>query len=191
MATKTIILVRHGQYLSKPSEKLTTLGRKQAVLAGRRLKQMKFHKIHFSTMPRAKETAEIITRTMGYGRKLHGSADLHECLPGFPKKERKKHGHTDEKVFRKDKRQADRAYKEIFTFSKTNRTELVVCHGNIIRYFLCKTLGIDTELWLKLDIKQCGITVITLEDSKKYRRKARVVTHNDVGHIPLKMQTFL
>lgn len=188
MAIKTIFLLRHGQYKKKPSEVLTTLGRKQATLAGKRLKEIKFFKIHFSTMPRARETAEIVKKTMGYRKKIHGSDFLHECVPGFPKKLRKKHGFTDQKKLKADKRQADRAYRDIFTFSKGKRNELVVCHGNIIRYFLCKALGVDTEVWRKLDIKQCGITIIELNSKT---RSIGIIAHNDIGHIPLKMQTFL
>jgi serine/threonine-protein phosphatase PGAM5 len=188
MAIKMILLLRHGQYKNKPSEQLTALGRKQAALAGKRLKGMKIHKIHFSTMPRAKETAEIVIKNMGYKKKPHSSEFLRECVPGFPKKFRKKHGFTDVKKLKKDKLQADRGYRDVFTFSKSRRTELVVCHGNIIRYFLCKALGIDTDSWRRLDIKQCGLTVIQL-DSKT--RMAKIISHNDVGHIPLKMQTFM
>lgn len=188
MAIKTIFLLRHGQYKKNPTEVLTPLGRKQAKLAGKRLKEIQFHKIHFSTMPRARETAEIVQKAMGYRKKMHGSDFLHECVPGFPKKLRKKHGFTDEKKLNADKRQANRAYRDIFTFSKSKRSELVVCHGNIIRYFLCKALGVDTEIWRKLDIKQCGITIIELNSKK---RSIGIIAHNDIGHIPLKMQTFL
>lgn len=188
MALKTLILLRHGQYQKEPSEQLTPLGRKQAVLAGKRLKNMKFDKIHFSTLPRARATAEIVQKTMGHKKKLHGSDFLHECVPGFPKKLRKKYGHTDEKKLLRHKRQADRAYRDIFTFSKVNRSELVVCHGNIIRYFLCKALGVDTDAWRRLDIQQCGITVIQLNSKK---RSISIISHNDVGHIPFKMQTFI
>lgn len=188
MAIKTIFLLRHGQYKKDPNEVLTDLGRKQAMLAGKRLKDIRFKKIHFSTLPRARETAEIVRKTMGYRKKLHGSDYLHECVPGFPKKLRKKYGHTDEKKLSANKRQADRAYRDIFTFSKSSRSELVVCHGNIIRYFFCKALGTDTEAWSKLDIKQCGITIIQLNSKT---RSISIIAHNDIGHIPLKMQTFV
>lgn len=188
MAIKRIILVRHGQYKKEPSEVLTPLGRKQAKFAGKRLKEISFHVFHHSTMPRAQETAAIICKAMGYKKPLLGSQVLHECVPGFPKKLRKKHGFTDEKKLKKDKRQADRAYKKLFTYSPRNRVELVVCHGNIIRYFICKALGVDTECWRRFDIKQCGISIVELDSKKK---SIKVISHNDVGHIPLKMQTFM
>lgn len=188
MAIKTIFLLRHGQYQKTPTEILTGLGRKQALLTGKRLKTIKLHKIYFSTLPRAQETAEIVRKTIGYRKKMYGSDLLHECVPGFAKRLRKEYGYTDEKKLARHLRQANRAYRNIFTFSKTHRAELVVCHGNIIRYFLCKALGIDTEGWLKFDIKQCGITIIQL-DSK--RHSISIISHNDIGHIPAKMQTFM
>ena len=139
-------------------------------------------------MPRAQETAAIVTKTMGYRKKLYGSDLLHECVPGFPKKLRKKHGYSDLKKLKKDKLQLDQIYKDIFTFSKKNRTELVVCHGNVIRYLLCKALKIDTETWTRFDIKQCGISMIELNSKT---RSMKIIAHNDVGHIPHKLQTFI
>ena len=45
-----------------------------------------------------------------------------------------------------------------------------------------------TDQWLDLDIKQCGICEINLKSETK---KMQLISHNDVGHIPLKMQTFI
>ena len=75
-ATRTLILIRHGQYehWHDDSEKrtLTELGREQAQLTGERLRSLgeKFDMIHYSTMPRATETADIISK----------------CLPDIPTK---------------------------------------------------------------------------------------------------------
>lgn len=73
-ATRTLILIRHGQYehWQDDSDKrtLTDLGREQARLTGERLRSLgeKYDMIHFSTMPRATETADIISK----------------CLPDIP-----------------------------------------------------------------------------------------------------------
>jgi broad specificity phosphatase PhoE len=60
----TSLLLRHGQYKKEPLETLTTLGMKQARLAGRRLREYSISEIHHSTMPRARETAEIIKKML-------------------------------------------------------------------------------------------------------------------------------
>lgn len=186
MAIKTIILLRHGQYESKPVQRLTALGRQQAVLAGKRLAQYSITKIYSSNMPRAQETARIVNRRLK--KSLEESELLCECVPGFPMKERKKHGFTDAKKLARAKKQADQAFKKFFQFSKTSQTELLVCHGNIIRYLICKSLGIETDTWTKFDIKQCGLCIVELDSKTK---KMMVITHGDVGHIPLKLQSFM
>lgn len=185
---KTLIFLRHGQYQTKPTEKLTALGRKQAQLAGRRLGEFKINKIYVSTMPRAIETSKIVLKKFSRLLKPESCDLLQECVPGFPLKLRKIYGHTNLAKLKKGKAQADKAYKKYFTFSKKMRTELLVCHGNIIRYFVCKALGVDTDTWVKLDIKQCGITIIILDSENN---SVSLITHNDIGHIPVKMQTFI
>lgn len=69
-ASRTLILIRHGQYVWDPHDHdkriLTELGRKQAAVTGQRLKELghSYTTLHFSTMPRATETADIIMRSL-------------------------------------------------------------------------------------------------------------------------------
>ena len=69
-ASRTLILIRHGQYVWDPHDPdkriLTPLGRKQAALTGERLKELghSYLTLHYSTMPRATETAQIIMQTL-------------------------------------------------------------------------------------------------------------------------------
>ena len=192
MAKKTIILVRHGQYhpaLEKELERLTTLGRKQAKYAGKRLKEIKIDRIVHSTMPRAVETAAIIKKELGFRGVVDSCDTLRECVPGFPEKLRKKFGHTDVEKLAKSEAQLEKAYKKYFKKPKKDTVEVVVCHGNVIRYLVCKVLGIDTLTWMKLDILQCGMSVVVLRS--KGAHHAILLSHNDVGHIPIKQRTFL
>lgn len=192
MAKKTIILVRHGQYhqaTDNELERLTKLGRKQAKYASKRLKDEKIDRIVHSTMPRAIETASIIKKELGYKRKLESCDSLCECVPGFPKELRKEFGFTDEKKLKLHKAQADRAFKKYFQSPKKNSVEVLVCHGNIIRYLICRLLEIDTLTWRKLDIQQCGISIIEVRSSGPNPKV--VLSHNDVGHIPKNERTFV
>lgn len=198
MATKTLILVRHGQYLVDrdaegkripTSERLTTLGRKQAKLAGRRLRENKIDRIIHSSMPRAIETASIIKEQLAYRGKSSQCHHLRECVPGFPKKLRKRYGHTNVKNLNADKAQVERAFKKYFKPSRKDSVEVLVCHGNVIRYLVCRAMGIDTESWMSMDILQCGISVIRLKSKGDHR--SIVLSHNDIGHIPMKDRTFI
>lgn len=193
MGTKTLILVRHGQYIqasSSEKERLTKLGRLQAKYAGKRLAERpKIHRIIHSTMPRACETAAIIKKELKYRGSFLQESNLQECVPGYPLKWRKKKGYTDNKKLKKAKQQADAAFKKYFKSSRQDSLDVLVCHGNIIRYLICKTLGIDTDKWCLMDIKQCSISIVEIR-SRGDRRKV-VMSHNDVGHIPYSQRTFL
>lgn len=69
-ASRTLILIRHGQYVWDPLDPdkriLTELGRKQAAITAQRLKDLghSYAILHYSTMPRATETAHIIMETV-------------------------------------------------------------------------------------------------------------------------------
>ena len=64
--------------------------------------------------------------------------------------------------------------------------DVLVCHGNIIRWTLMRTVGSDTKNWLNLDAANCGLTVIAVRPDGT----ARLVTYSDVGHIPWEKQTW-
>ena len=185
---KTIILLRHGQYISGDSERLTALGRKQARCVGRRLKDFDIDSVVVSTMPRAQETARIALKSSKHKIAKFESTDLlRECIPGFPEKLRieKKLKKTS---LNKQKKALDEGFERYFTFSKKKTTQLIVCHGNVIRYFVCRALGIPTLKWVRMDIKQCGLSIIQLDMKTG---EMSLIAHNDVGHISVKDQTFV
>lgn len=192
MSKKTIILVRHGQYHSasdKELERLSNLGRQQAKYAARRLKEIEIDRICSSTMPRAIETAALIKRVLNYKGKTSSCEKLNECVPGFPKLLRKKYGHTDTKKLKLHQAQAEAAYKKHFKAPKKDSTEILVCHGNMIRYLICRLLEIDSDKWIQMDILQCSISTIQIR-SKGHNRRV-LLSFNEIGHIPKSKRTFL
>ena len=192
MATRTIILVRHGQYHPAKDgelERLTTLGRKQAALVGKRLRENKIDRIVHSTMPRAVETAAIIKKQLAYGDEFASCDTLRECTPGWPEHLRKKFGYTDVKKLNSAQAQLDKAFKKYFKRPRKDSVEVLVCHGNVIRYLVCKSLGIETLKWREMDILQGAISVIKI--SSKGTNRSILLSHNDVGHIPKTLRTFL
>ncbi len=40
--------------------------------------------------------------------------------------------------------------------------EIIVCHANVIRYFLCRALQIPPEAWLRLCTFNCSLTYLTV-----------------------------
>jgi len=63
---------------------------------------------------------------------------------------------------------------------------VLVCHNNIIRYFVCRALQLPPEAWLRLKGDNCAITEIVVYPN------GRVSLHRfgDTGHLPIDMQTY-
>jgi len=53
--------------------------------------------------------------------------------------------------------------------------EVLVCHGIILRCFVCCALAINVDTWGKLNIDHCGISAMR-----------RLLTHNETGCLPPK-----
>ncbi len=176
------MLVRHGQYDEHDTGKLTPFGRKQASVTARAFEGMRIDSVVSSTLIRAKETAEIIAEHIGYETVTH-SALLCECVPTMlPASLRVK---VDPDHVRQDRERADRAYERFFRPSPRPRTDLVICHGNIIRFFACRALGVQPRAWIKMQSLHCGITEISVLPNGE----TRLASYNDTGHLPRHMRT--
>jgi serine/threonine-protein phosphatase PGAM5 len=53
----------------------------------------------------------------------------------------------------------ERSYEDEDTY------DLVVCHGNVIRYFVCRALQLPPERWLRLATYNCGMTHLAISAS--------------------------
>lgn len=59
--------------------------------------------------------------------------------------------------------------------------QVVVCHANLIRFFLCRAMGIDpTGRWGHFEINHCGVTRIDVSE----HRPLKIVSVNETGHLP-------
>jgi serine/threonine-protein phosphatase PGAM5 len=197
MAQRMLFLIRHGQYESTPDDGelgglLTDLGKQQAQVVGAALSGLNLSAIHCSSMRRAEETAQIISQ-------LTPTLDptptrlLWELIPTIPP-------HLEE-VFQvmaaqnpyfniedvlQNREYADQAFDTFFRPSNNSADNLaLVCHGNIIRYFVCLSLGINPDKWSDMYINHCSLTSILVEPNGN-----RVLTsYNETGHLPKHMKT--
>jgi len=188
--TRILILVRHGQYDHHDKRGpvkgrgLVDLGREQTKLLSERLLRegWTFDSMHVSTFRRARETADILAETLHM--KPNVVADLSECTPGTRRQD------VMEDLERGEaeacEAQLDRVRHRFFRPARGKEgRDLLVCHGNVIRYLVCAALGVDTEAWLEMRIANTGITEIEIKPDGD----TRVVTFNDVGHLPPEMRS--
>ncbi len=178
MGTRTILLLRHGDYEASGIGVLTPVGRDQASATAKFLADLDFDAIWSSTLPRARETAALVvserTEKVRLTRLLREG--MYTKVKGYP---------VPASERREDRVRAEAAYSKFFRTSRTNRTELFVCHGNLIRYFVCRALNVPISKWLRMTTNHCSLTRILIRDSGA----VRVVSYNETGHLPQSLVT--
>lgn len=190
---RTLYLIRHGEYDHEDQRDpeigkgLVPLGIAQARLVAARLLSLpvEMTSLHSSTMTRARETAQVIGADFPH-LELRQSRLLRECTPATRREDIMKElapGEAEECEER-----LDRAFAEFFAPSMGGEQhEIIVCHGNVIRYFVTRVLEVDTESWLTMAIGNCSLTAVRINaDGAR-----KLLTFADVGHIPPNMQTGL
>eukprot|EP01134_Creolimax_fragrantissima_P007195 CFRG7195T1 len=190
---RNIYLVRHGQYVMEENDedcKLTPLGREQAMITGKRINTLtyKLNKLYFSTMTRATETANFIMEELDTKPESESCDMSREGCPIRPEPD--VWGTPTEADFFEDGARIEAAFRKYFyrpdADQKDISHEMIVCHGNVIRYFVCRALQVPPEFWLRMSVANCSITHVAISASGRVSVRAL----GDVGHVPSDKQTF-
>lgn len=190
---RTIYLIRHGDY-NQSDEKdefvgneLNSLGVAQAKLLSSRLKSMsvEFSSLTSSTMTRARQTAMLINEDFPELKLIQDSL-ICECTPPTWRKDIMAEVDTTEKEL--CVANIESSFKKYFIPSpdENDRHDLIVCHGNVIRYLVTKVLKVDTMSWLQMSITNCSLTIIRVKPDGTMK----LDTFSDYGHLPENMRTF-
>jgi serine/threonine-protein phosphatase PGAM5 len=181
--THTLYLIRHGAYVADRNADpqlgpgLTALGVAQARLIAARLSGagVTFDSMTSSTLQRARDTAAVMHETLS-SVPVAQSPLLRECMPPvFESVE----GEAAERAA--CAKQLDQAFAEFFTPAKNaNRNDILVAHGNVIRYLVMKALQADSRAWLGMTVAHASLTVIRVQADGSIK----VLAVGDSGHIP-------
>ena len=190
--SRTIYLIRHGEYNSEDErdpdvgKELLPLGIAQTRLLSARLRSMgiEFNSLTSSTMTRARQTAALINEDFPE-LVLKQSRLIRECTP--PTWRDDIMADESETDLNECVENIEKAFEEYFIPSQDekDRHDIIVCHGNVIRYFVTRVLNIDTMAWLQMTIGNCSLTIVKI----KPNGSIKLVSFNDLGHIPTNMQT--
>lgn len=194
MGTRTLYLVRHGQQAATrdPGAEednlgtgLTRLGIQQARAVARRLQEVPLSMIHTSTLRRAAQTARAIAAAWP-NVPVTATDDLWEAMPAVPVGVPTGLAASFSRQVGEDAARIRAAFTTYFQPSAdVDLNEVIVCHGNLIRYFACRVLHVPAAAWASMMIHHCGLTVIKIEeDGRRF-----LVSHNDVGHLPPELRT--
>ncbi len=187
-----VYLVRHGLYDADSTvvddtrgNGLNARGHDQARLTGERLASLPVHIDRFvsSTYLRAAQTADDI------GAILHRTPErdslLHECTPDSDR--------PDINATATDAERAACAANLEAAWAKYMRPspdadahDVLVCHGNVIRWFVTQALRVDPKLWLHFTIGNGSITALVVRPDGGIQ----IAAYSDTGHIPVDRQSW-
>lgn len=190
MAYRTIYLIRHGQYDPEVEEKplgsrLTEVGKEQSKRTAEFLSGIPLTGIHSSTSTRAVETAGYIAARHPY-LKLQQSDLLREITPPLPYLALKHLKDIKPEKIREDQRQAEAAFSKYFIpAGEDDEYEAIVCHGNVIRYFICRILQVSPLIWMNFEIYNCSISAVEID----IHGSAILLSYNESGHLPEELKT--
>lgn len=145
-----IFLIRHGHTEIKNGEaRLSKIGILQSKELSKKLRKLEIGKVYTSNLMRSKETVKEYTDAFVEDKRLR---EVYRVLIGGPEKEGTSLNREIE-----DKKRADEFFDEIL---KEEGNIILFCHGNIIRYFLNKVLKSKENLWDKLVIDDCSVSIV-------------------------------
>jgi serine/threonine-protein phosphatase PGAM5 len=189
LGTRTLILVRHGQYNAERGGVLTDLGRQQARKTAEWLAQhldgQRIDALWSSTLPRAKETAAIVAGGLPASAFTGkpGARAVGVLREGMYTKVKGYETTASERL--EDRARADAAYARFFRSTRSDRLEIVVCHGNLIRYLVCRAIDVPVGRWTRLNSHHCAVTRVLVRDTGAIR----VVSYNETAHLPPQLVT--
>ncbi|KAK3927374.1 Serine/threonine-protein phosphatase PGAM5, mitochondrial [Frankliniella fusca] len=192
-ATRHLLLIRHGQYNMEGKNDrervLTDIGIQQAKVTGDRLVTLNFpyQSMIRSTMTRAQQTGDYILTRMKPGSVAIKDDKLLE--EGSPYPTEPSNGWRPEvNVFQSGSR-IEAAFRNYFHRAdyrqKEDSFDIIVCHANVIRYFVCRALQLPPEAWLRMSLNHASITWISIRPSGLVGLQYL----GDSGHLPLELLT--
>lgn len=203
-AVRVLILVRHGQYNlsgSQDSERyLTPLGEEQADRTGKRLAEIVKHynsnakkydlSFIMSSMTRATQTAQIIAKHF----ETEGAPDscnlIREGAPCEPVPSASSIWDPEPHLFFEEGARIEAGFRKYFhradPSQKDNSVQVMVCHGNVIRYFVCRALQLPPQAWLRFSLPNGSFTTVTIQPTGR----VSVSGLGEVGHFPTDKLSF-
>ena len=175
MCTRTLLFIRHGDYYKEGPKKghLNQEGTDQSHWAGKRLNELMkndlvINRFIISTMPRAKETYQLMAKHFSAHHKIDKVftdtvTEGYPCVPD-PKAGIKRPSH----VLFQDSTRLESAFRKLFyrpQSSDESTYEVVVCHANLIRYFVMRALQLPKQAWLRFELHNASFTEITISNT--------------------------
>jgi serine/threonine-protein phosphatase PGAM5 len=190
MAYRYLYLVRHGQFDHRKAQngdgELTKLGKRQARLTVKVFKPVNVSSIHVSSMRRTLQTAAPLIKAYPEVE-AQRARRLWECVPPVAPAVRETFfPQLRPGDFAAFQERADKVFDAYFKPTRgSDKHDILVTHGNLIRYLVCRAIEVNPETWVNMSSYNCGVTRMVVYPSGY----VSLVAYNEVGHLPPEMHT--
>jgi len=190
MAHRTLYLVRHGQY--DPEDKssplgggLTAVGLEQVCCTAELFAQVPVNAIFTSRLTRAVETARLIAARHA-GLEIREIEHLKEISPPLPYLALKWMKDQPVRKITRERKNLEKVFNQLFKpAGSKDEYEVVICHGNVIRYFACRVLQVPPAVWMSMEIYNASITSVEID---RYGNSI-LLSYNESGHLSERLKT--
>lgn len=193
--THYIYLVRHGEHVDAEhgidDGPLSPRGQRQAELIADRLSGLPLDAVWHSPLLRAAETARAIAARLPSVDPVP-SALLFDCVPSGMTEETPGayepfFGSISDAEIEAGAAQMSDAVGEFLRRRNGDVHEVLITHNFVISWFVREVLGAPDWRWMTLNQAHCGLSVI----AQKQGRPWTLMSHNDLGHLPMELRTGL
>lgn len=193
--THYIYLVRHGEHQDAEygidDGPLSPRGQRQAELIADRLSGLPLDAVWHSPLLRATETARAVAERLP-SVTPEPSALLFDCVPtgmteDVPSVYEPFFGSVTDAEVEAGRAQMADAVTEFLVRKQEEVHEVLITHNFVISWFVREVLGAPEWRWMTLNQAHCGLTVI----AQKQGRPWSLLTHNELGHLPMELCTGL
>jgi len=187
---RRLYLVRHGEAIDG---KLSDAGRRQARLAGQRLRDVPIGAIYHGPLPRAADTAALIAEQLPDGVRVEESRLIGDYIPAVPAPEllrRLPASYSELLAGESPAELADGARLAAAALARfavptdAETREVLVTHNQIVGWFVRHVL--DAPDWRWLGLNHCNGAISTL--LFRPERPASLLSFNDQSHLPTDLQ---
>lgn len=188
-------LVRHGEHVDAEhgidDGPLSPRGQRQAELIADRLSGLPLDAVWHSPLLRAAETARAIAARLPSVDPVP-SALLFDCVPSGMTEETPSvyepfFGSVSDAEIEAGGAQMSDAVGEFLRRRNGDVHEVLITHNFVISWFVREVLGAPDWRWMTLNQAHCGLSVI----AQKQGRPWTLMSHNDLGHLPMELRTGL
>lgn len=193
--THYIYLVRHGEHQDAEhgvdDGPLSPRGQRQAELIADRLSGLPLDAVWHSPLLRAAETARAVAARLPSVDPVP-SALLFDCVPSgmtedTPAAYEAFFGSVSDAEVEAGSAQMNDAVGEFLRRRTGDVHEVLITHNFVIAWFVREVLGAPEWRWMTLNQAHAGLTVIM----QKQGRPWTLLSHNDLGHLPMELRTGL